>query len=64
MAYHKASEEIQSAWDALMSKWSAEAKSKYFNLIFLPMLSEADGMYQRNENLENYVENCVNSLRT
>ena len=64
MAYYKASEDIQAAWDALTSKWNAEVKSKYFSQIYLPLLSEADGMYQRNENLEDYAESCVNSLRT
>lgn len=64
MAYHKASEDIQAAWDALTSKWNAEVKSKYFNQIYLSLLSEADGMYQRNENLEDYAESCINSLRT
>lgn len=64
MAYRKASEDIQAAWDALTSKWNAEVKSKYFSQIYLPLLSEADGMYQRNENLEDYAESCVNSLHT
>jgi len=64
MAYHKASENIQDAWDALTSKWNAEVKSKYFNQIYLSLLSEADGIYRRNEKLEDYVEGCVNSLRT
>ena len=62
MAYHKVSEELQAAWDALSSKWNAEVKSKYFNQIFLPLLLESDQMYQRNENLEEYAKNCVNSL--
>lgn len=62
MAYHKASEDVQAAWDALHFKWNAEVKSKYFNQIYLPLLSEADGMYQRNENLEYYAESCRSSL--
>ena len=64
MAYHKASEDIQAAWDALTSKWNAEIKSKYFNQIYLPLLSEADGIYRRNENLEDYAEKCIKYLHT
>lgn len=64
MAYYKASEDIQAAWDALTSKWNAEVKSKYFSQIYLPLLSEADGIYQCNENFEDYAERCINSLRT
>lgn len=63
MAYRKAYEDIQAAWDTVSAKWSAEVKSKYFNQIYLPLLSEADGMYQRNDNLEDYAESCINSLR-
>ena len=63
MDYRKACEDIQAAWDAVSAKWSAEVKSKYFNQIYLPLLSEADGMYQRNDNLEDYAESCINSLR-
>ena len=62
MTYHKASEDIQTAWDTLTLKWSAEAKSKYFNQLFLPLCSEADGIYTRNENLEDFAENCLYSL--
>ena len=58
MAYRKASEDIQAAWEALTPKWNAEVKSKYFNQLYLPLLSEADGIYQRNENLEDYAESC------
>lgn len=64
MVYHKASEDIQAAWDSLTSRWNAEVKSKYFSQIYLTLLSDADGMYQRNENLEDYAESCVNSLHT
>lgn len=63
MAYRKACEDIQAAWDVLSAKWSAEVKSKYFNQIYLQLLSEADGMYQRDDNLEDYAESCVNLLR-
>lgn len=62
MAYHKASEDIQLAWDILTSKWSAEVKSKYFDQILEPLYITAEGIYQRNELLEEYAENCVNSL--
>ena len=63
MAYRKVCEAIQEAWDAVSAKWSADVKSKYFDLILLPLLSEANEMYQRNENLENYAENCTSNLR-
>lgn len=63
MAYRKVCEAIHEAWDAVSAKWSADAKSKYFDLILLPLLSEANEMYQRNENLEYYVENCISNLR-
>lgn len=64
MAYHKASEDIQAAWDALESKWKAEVKSKYFYQIYQPLIDESDGMYRRNEDLEDYAERCKISLRT
>lgn len=64
MEYRKASEDIQVAWDTLTTKWSAEIKPKYFNQIYLPLISEANDIYQRNKNLEDYAESCVNSLRT
>lgn len=62
MVYRKACANIQAAWDTVSAKWSAEVKSKYFDQIYLSLLSEADGIYQRNDNLETYAEDCINSL--
>ena len=62
MAYRKACEEIEAAWDTLSARWSAEIKSPYFTQLYLPLLTEAEGMYRRNEDLESYAENCVRSL--
>ncbi len=45
------------------AKWSADVKTQYFNKIYIPLLSEAEGIYQRNDELEDYAENCLNSLR-
>ena len=62
MTNHIACDELQAAWDAVSTRWSAEAKSKYFNLIYLPLLEEADGNYKRNEDLEDYAESCIDYL--
>ena len=63
MANRKVCEEIQEAWDMVSAKWSADVKTQYFNKLYIPLLSEAEGIYQRNDELEDYAENCLNSLR-
>jgi hypothetical protein len=63
MADKKACDEIQNAWDTVSAKWSAEVKSRYFSQIYLPLQDEAEGIYQRNDDLEAYAEECVRSLR-
>ena len=63
MSYRKACEELQLAWDTVSEHWSAEAKSKYFSQIYSSLMSEANGMYQRNDDLENYAQQCVQSER-
>lgn len=62
MAYHKATEDIQTAWDELSNKWNAEVKSKYFTQLYSTLMSETDDMYIRNEKLEDYAESCIRSL--
>ena len=62
MAAWKASDDIQESWDELSPKWNAEAKSKYYNQILLPLQNEIVGMYHRVDSLEEFAENCVSSL--
>ena len=53
---------IEDSWQQLAPNWSAEAKSKYYHDIYLPMVSCADEVYYNNVSLESYSENCLNSL--
>lgn len=62
MRNRKACEEIQSAWGTLSGKWSAEIKSRYYSKIYLRLLEEAESIYQRNDDLEIYAQDCLNSL--
>lgn len=64
MERRKACVEIQNAWDVVSAKWSADVKSKYFSQVFLPLLTEAEAIYQRNDDLDDYAEACVNAFRT
>ena len=59
MAYQKSHRDMEAAWDAVSKKWFAEIKSKYASRIFLALLSEAAGMYQRNEDLKRYAKQCT-----
>lgn len=63
MSYRKACEALRAAWDDVSAKWSAEAKSQYFSKRYLPLLDEAEGMYRRSDDLEDYAEHCLQSLR-
>ena len=56
------SQAIEDSWQHLSPNWSAEAKSKYYYDIYLPMVSCADEVYFNNASLESYSENCLNSL--
>lgn len=62
MSYRRVCDEIEAAWDTISEKWIAEAKTNYYSKIYLSLLSEADGMYQRNDDLETYAKQCTASV--
>ena len=53
---------LQDQWDALNPKWSADAKNQYYQKLFSPLYQEADGVYRRNEALEDYARLCLRQL--
>ena len=57
-----ACEKIQEGWNRLSARWSADVKSRYFSQIYLPLLKEAEGMYFRNDALEEYAASCLSAL--
>ncbi len=62
MEKREASEIIQNAWADVSPKWSASVKAAYFRKLLIPLLNESDGMYQRNDNIEEYAHNCVQAV--
>ena len=63
MSDYKGVDEIKSSWERVSTKWYAQAKSQYLQKILLPLLTEAEALYQRNDELEAYAESCIDSLR-
>jgi hypothetical protein len=63
MSDRKVSNELQSAWDDVSRKWSAEVKSSYYSQIYSPMLEESDAVYRLDEDLERTAQECLASLR-
>lgn len=54
-----ASIELQDAWEKVADKWAAEVKSKYYKMIFLPLMEEVENMYRQKEALEREAENYI-----
>lgn len=62
MANRIACEQIQDAWTDVSPNWSALVKNSYFQKVLLPLLNEADGIYQRNDNLEDFSRDCISRV--
>lgn len=58
-AYNPVSDALEDAWGELNPQWTAEAKRKYYNTVFDALLSEAAGIYQRNEALDRYAQSVA-----
>ena len=50
-------------WDDVTRSWDAQAKEKYYRLIFSDMVNCSERVYLNNLNLEQYSENCINAVK-
>lgn len=62
MIYRSVCNTLQDEWDQLNPKWSADAKNQYYQKLFNPLYEEADGVYRRNDALEDYARQCTRRL--
>lgn len=59
----KVCKELTRAWADMSPGWYAAAKERYFNRIFSVLLDTAEDVYRRNEELERYSREILESIR-
>ena len=63
MAQENVTQLLNDAWETLEASWSADIRSRYRDQIFLPLVQQAEKLRRSNEELEDYADQCLRSVR-
>lgn len=58
MANGNVGNQLYEFWEEVSKNWSAEAKSKYYSVVFSELMQCADGIYANNADLQREAQAC------